>query len=180
MKNTLRALLLTAILSTPALAADTTSKHHTASESSDNFNTTTSPQWGVDAGIGTLDSKFAFGVGLRAEWPNDIDGFNIRWGGQTGFYIGPSSPSSWAFPILVTATHDFGPKDAFIPYVGIGVGLDISHTNNDNGTGSNTGADFAFLFKPGVKWSGGKYYFEVPLGTVASAFYLLPSIGVHF
>ena len=40
--------------------------------------------------------------------------------------------------------------------------------------------DFALLFMPGVDFEEGKYFFELPMGVLATSFAILPSIGARF
>ena len=176
MKKTISSLLLALFIATPALA-DTYS-YNRAPDSTRTTTTVGAPEYGIYLGLGTIDSKFNFGAGLRFDIPTDINGMNMKFGGQTGFYIGPSDPTTWVIPVLVTATHEFQPYEAVVPYIGIGIGLSVAHVSY-MGMG-NSSTDFAFMFKPGIKFSGGRYYFELPLGTMAGDFAFLPSLGMHF
>jgi len=140
----------------------------------------------VDLGLGTAAEKFHFGVGFKAEVPVNLEGNHFRFGGQTGFYYGPSDPTTWIIPVLATAAFDFPVSSGSIrPYVGIGLGISIAHFSYDNvfGTGgvSGTNTDFMFQFAPGITFGNEKTYFiEIPLGTMASSFFILPTVGMRF
>lgn len=136
------------------------------------------PIFGIDAGLGVIDSKFNFGAGLRAELPVNFNSTALKVGGQTGFYVGPSDPTTWTLPVLATASYAFKSYQEMLPYIGFGLGFSIAHVSV--GSASKSSTDFAFLFKPGCNFSKGNYYFEVPIGTLANAFVFLPSIGAHF
>jgi opacity protein-like surface antigen len=130
-------------------------------------------------GLGTAADKFHFGVGFRAEFPMNLEGNHVRFGGQTGFYFGPSSPTTWMIPILAIGTFDFKVSSGTIkPYIGLGLGLAISHASTAFASASST--DFMWQFKPGASFGSNNMYVELPLGTIAGSFYILPSIGMHF
>ena len=136
-------------------------------------------EFSTDFGLGTISSKFVFGFGLRLEFPVMVDNTRLTFGGQTGFYIGPSDPTTWLIPILATGSYEFKVAGEIKPYLGIGLGLSFAHASLGNVSASST--DFAFLFKPGVNFGDAhRCYFELPIGTMGSGFALLPSIGYHF
>jgi len=128
----------------------------------------------ADASVGSLLEKFHFGAGIHAEAPIYMDGHRFLFGAKTGFYFGPSDPTSWVIPFLATGTYELKSSGNFKPYFGAGIGVSIAHAE---GTSTN----FAFQVDPGIGFGeGGKYYIELPLGTMAKNFFILPSIGVHF
>jgi hypothetical protein len=173
MKNFITLLSVIALTASSALAAAPTADMagHSYSESH--------PEFSADVGLGDINSKFAFGIGLKGQVPIVIDGNDFKFGLRSGFYFGPSSPTSWAIPILATSEYDFKGDNVFKPYLGLEIGADVDHASYE-GT-SSTGANFAFLFVPGVNFGDGYHYFiELPIGTMADGFCVLPSLGMHF
>jgi hypothetical protein len=152
------------------------------------------PMYSADLGLGSV-GNFTFGAGFRADIPVTLDENNFTFGGQTGFYYVPShtdaaniSTKGWVIPILATALYHFKTSNSLKPYIGIAMGIDIAHGSYSGSNSvaplagnSNTNVDFAFLVKPGFDFGmGSQYYFEVPFGTMASNFTIIPSIGMHF
>jgi opacity protein-like surface antigen len=204
MKKIVTLVAMLAIVSAPAFAAPkkkttvktttttTTDSSATAANSSPSYSSSSAPMHNGllvsgELGLGTLGSKFAFGFGLRVESPMSLEGNHVRFGLQTGFYYGPSDPSTWTIPILAIGTYDFRVTSGTIkPYVGLGLGVAISHANGVDvpgfGTiGGGSSTDFAWQLKPGAGFGNeGKMYVELPLGTISGTFYIIPSIGMHF
>jgi hypothetical protein len=138
-------------------------------------------QWSGDVGLGTVDSKFHFGAGIKAQVPVTYENNDFKFGLRSGFYLGPSNPTDFIIPVLATSEYDFRVNGNLKPYLGVELGLSITHSSGHDGYGGNTNTDFAFLCVPGVNFGDGdRYFFEMPLGTLASDFAFLPSIGIHF
>ena len=204
MKKIIALVAAVAVLSSPAFAAKkktTTVKTTTTTESSgstassassNNYSRATNREEVLlsgEFGLGTAAEKFHFGVGFRAEFPMNLEGNRVRFGGQTGFYFGPSSPSSWFIPVLATGTFDFRVSSGTIkPYLGLGFGVAFSHASSTSVTtpfgtvsgGGGSSTDFMWQFKPGAAFGSNNMYVELPLGTIGGTFYILPSIGMHF
>lgn len=191
------------MLSNPAFAQRT--KKTTITTTTSDSSTTASSSSGGSAsishkpifsgtfGLGTAASKFHFGVGFQAEFPTRIDNNQFRFGGQTGFLFGPSSPTTWIIPILATGTFLIPTHSELKPYIGLGMGVGIAHVSIGNtsvtvggvtvstGGASGTNVDFALLIKPGVEIAPDRKFFaELPFGTLGSDFAILPSVGYHF
>jgi hypothetical protein len=133
-------------------------------------------QFGVDVGAGIVDPKFHFGLGARLEFPISVGNSFMRVGVQSGFYFGPSSPTSWMIPILAIGSYQFNTTGTLKPYLGLGLGATIFHASS-----VGTSTKFMFLFKPGFAFGQDeKYYFELPLGTLDGTFVVIPSVGTHF
>jgi opacity protein-like surface antigen len=147
---------------------------------------TKTPLMSADFGLGSTADRFHLGVGLHVEAPVNYEGNRFRFGGQTGFYIHPGSPSDYVIPIMATGIYDFRVTGTLKPYLGLGIGLSITHYSGYTYDGlgisdSGTNTDFALLIKPGVNFGmNEQYYFEIPFGTMANNFTILPSVGVHF
>ncbi len=140
---------------------------------------TSQPEMAADFGFGTLASKFHFGVGFRMEIPTTYEGHHLRFGGRTGFYLGPSSPSTWIIPFLGTGTYEFPVSSGTIkPYAGLGIGFSLTHFSSTY-IDSHTNVDFALMFNPGLSFED-KYYAELQFGTMSSEFALFPAIGMRF
>jgi opacity protein-like surface antigen len=201
MKKFIAALAFTAIIASPSFAATkktkkTTTTTTTTTPAVDNTTYTSthasyqkSPIWSVSFGVGSVASKFGFGPMLKAQWPVDLQGNDFKFGGRTGFLFGPSTPTSFSIPVLVTAEYDIRTSNALKPYIGLEMGIAFSHASVGDTTiggvtisgGSASSTDFAFFFVPGLEFGEGHLYFvELPLGVVASNFTILPSIGMHF
>jgi hypothetical protein len=192
MKNFIASFALVTLITAPAFAATvkkitttTTSSPAVVSEPAvHNYSHSNDLLWGASFGLGTVDGKFYFGLGLKAQMPFTIDNNDFKFGMRSGFYLGPSSPTTWIIPILATSEYDLRVNNAIKPYLGVELGLSIDHISAGGafGTGvSDTSTHFAFLFVPGVHFGDrDAYFFELPLGTISSAFVLLPSIGMHF
>ena len=169
----------TTTTSSPAVEETTRSEPVTSSSSSTSFPThrsTQSPILSADFGLGTINSTFVFGVGFKAQWPVELDHNDFKFGAQTGFYLAPSTPTSFLIPILATAQYDFRASGStMVPYLGLGMGISILKAS-----GYSSSTDFALLFMPGVNFEEGKYFFELPLGVLATSFAILPSIGARF
>ncbi len=208
MKKLITALALAAFIASPAFAQTKTKKKTTVKSSSTStpaverternepITTTASssayptqnaygnrPELSVGFGLGTAINKFHFGVGLKALFPVQIESNQFKFGGQTGFYFGPSNPTSWVLPILAAAEYDFKTSDSLKPYIGIAMGISIAHASYSTGFGTSTSAsstDFAFLFTPGVNFTSSNYFAELPIGVLNTEFALLPTVGMHF
>ena len=207
MKNLVSVLALIAIISSPAFAqvkkkkkvvkttttTETTTSTPAVSEPAPAMHSThEGPELSVNFGLGTLASKFHFGFGFKAQWPMTMDGNDFKFGGQTGFYFGPSSPSTFVIPVLATAQYEIKTTNAMKPYAGIGIGFAFAHASQGSSTVTAAGAtvtvdgpsasstDFAFLFIPGFNCEDGKYYAELPIGVINTSFALLPTVGMHF
>lgn len=192
MKNFIATFALATLIAAPTFAATvkkttttTTSSPAVVSEPAvHNYSRSNEILWGVSFGLGTVDGKFHFGFGLKGQMPFTIDNNDFRFGMRSGFYYGPSDPTTWIIPILATSEYDFRVNNSIKPYLGIELGLSIDHTSFGGAFksgGSDTSTHFAFLFVPGVHFGDHEaYFFELPLGTISSAFVLLPSIGMHF
>ncbi|MBC7397720.1 MAG: outer membrane beta-barrel protein [Bdellovibrionales bacterium] len=150
----------------------------TTSNNGDGFPTPrshASPEFAVSLGLGTIYSRFVFGVGFKAQWPVEMDGNDFKFGGQTGFYLAPSSTSTFIIPFLGTAEYEFRTSNSLKPYIGVGLGLTIAKAS-----GFDSSTDFGFLFIPGVNCEDGHYFAEIPIGTLGGGFAVLPSVGMHF
>ena len=201
MKNFIAVLALTTLIAAPSFAATKKVKKTTTTTT-----TTTDapvvaptpvpnngPEFSGTFGLGTISSKFVFGVGFKAQWPVNIQGNDFKFGGRTGFYFGPSSPTTFVIPILATAEYDFRVNNALKPYVGLEMGLSWAHASTGStdvtiggftttvSGASASSTDFALLVVPGMRFGDKEMYFvEIPFGTMVSSFTVLPSIGMRF
>ncbi len=168
------------VKTTTATTTTKTSTHEDGTTTHHSSSTAKNIEFSGSLGLGSAASKFHFGFGLQAEIPTTLDNNNFRFGLQSGFYYGPSSPSTWIIPILATGAYEFKhDTDGFMPYVGLAMGISISHASAGGLSASST--DFAILFKPGANFGEGKKYFvELPIGTMGGDFCILPSVGMHF
>ncbi len=189
------ALLTTLFVNAPSFAATHTKKRTTVkteapkSEPAPVAKSAPSPtpqSWSpsLSAGLGTLGSKFHFGVRGRTEKSIDFQGTPLRVGAELGFLLGPASPTSWAIPVEGLATYDFPSQGGIRGYLGLGLGLSIYHTGtysigNSTIDTSSTDVFFTGLLIPGIKLSD-EYYAELPFGSMGGGFVLFPSIGMHF
>ena len=183
MKKNIALLAFATLLAVPAFAETKVVKTTTTTTTEDAHTVSRSDQveWSGDFGLGTVASKFHFGVGVKAQVPVTFDNNDFKFGLRSGFYLGPSDPTDFIIPVLATAEYDFRVSGNLKPYVGIEMGLSVTHSSGADGFNGNTSTDFAFLFVPGVNFGEGeRYFFEIPLGTLASDFAFLPSIGMHF
>lgn len=155
-----------------------------------------SQSWQVSAsvGLGSVASKFYFGGSVALHYVMDLDPVVLRVGPETGIYLGPTSPFTFGIPILGAATVELRvATDVVRPYFGLAMGLGIWGVSSssryvDPKTGktyesssSATDAYFMFVARPGARFGASKRWFaELPLGTVANAFLVLPSVGVTF
>jgi opacity protein-like surface antigen len=170
--------------STPAPKA--TESTSTSSESS---HSESKVKFNAGFGLGTAGSAFHFGVlggGMISVANTEIGEITV--GGQTGFLLHPGTVTQWIIPIMAAGQLTFKQTANMTPYAGLAMGVGIGHasissTNPFTGTTSsvsNTATDFAMLVKGGVNFSGGKYYAELPLGTLGNAFCIFPSVGMNF
>ena len=90
---------------------------------------------------------------------------------------------------MAEGQFNFKANGKISPYIGLAMGLTIFHASAATGTvgavsysvGGGTSTDFAMLVKGGVFFGDeGKYYAELPLGTMGSAFAIFPTIGMKF
>ena len=197
------------IMASPSFAAttkksakktNTTSTTNTAA-TTDSTNTYTSKHtnndsidWQAGLGLGTAGSEFHFGVianGLVPVAKTEVG--DILVGGQTGFLYSPGTTSGWIIPIMAEGQFNFKNTNKLTPYAGLSMGVAISHssytsptytfggTTIGGTTASGTDTSFAMLVKGGVFFGNdGKYYAELPLGTMGSAFAIFPTVGMKF
>jgi len=171
MKKKIALLAFATLITLPALAETRVADSPTVSHSDQ-------VEWSGDFGLGTVDSKFHFGVGVKAQVPVTIQNNDFKFGLRSGFYLGPSGSTDFIIPVLAAGEYDFRVSGNLKPYAGIEIGASITHSSFGSGS---TSTDFALLFVPGVNFGEGeRYFFEIPLGTLASDFAFLPSIGMHF
>lgn len=174
--------------STPAPKA--TESTSTSSESS---HSESKVKFNAGFGLGTAGSAFHFGVlggGMISLANTEIGEITV--GGQTGFLFGPGTYTTWIIPIMAAGQLTFKPTGNMTPYAGLAMGVGIYHFNSGltaaqeaalNAAGASvttTSTYFAMLVKGGVNFSGGKYYAELPLGTLGNAFCIFPSVGMNF
>jgi hypothetical protein len=205
MKKFIAALAFTAIIASPSFAATkkvvkttTTTTTPAVDHSQSSAPAYTShagyshgaPFWGVGFGLGTVGSRFAFGPTLKAQWPVELSGNQFKFGARTGFIFGPSSPSAFTIPILATAEYEFSVANQLKPFLGLEMGLTFSHAGGSDDVtvggvtfkgASSSSTDFALLFVPGFSFGDSHmYYFEIPLGVIATSFAIFPTVGMHF
>lgn len=185
MKKIITLAVAFAIIASPAFAAKkTTTTTTTTTSSSPTYSNSSSssyePILSIDLGLGSALKKFHFGPGFHFELPYSIEGNRFRFGGQTGFYFGPSDADTWIIPILLTAVYDIPVSRGPIkPFIGVGIGASIAHVSFLGL--SNTSTDFAFQFNPGITFGDrDELYFQVPFGTMGDTFFILPAVGMRF
>ena len=200
MKNFISILAFAAIIASPSFAATTkkttvktttTTSPVTTTSSSPTYShssSSTSPVFSANVGFGGINSTFVYGLGLRVDVPMMMDGNSVAFGGETGIYFG--SNSVYVIPILVTGKFNIKASSGTLhPYIGLGLGVSIAHAGG--GTVSSGGftvsvpsassTDFTALIKPGVNFGDHSEWFaELPFGTMAGGFTILPSVGYHF
>lgn len=213
MKKIVSLMAVLAVVSTPAFAAPkkkTTVKKTTETTTTTTTQTTTTPVadtpalppsprqtyasktygtgWSADAGFGSVAEKFHLGIGVKYEMPLTLESTTLKVGGRTGFYFGPSDPSTWFVPIAATATYELKTEGGFKPYFGVDIGFAIFHSSGADvivpglGTqtiGGDTNIRFLGMVRPGAHL-GQRYYIEVPVGVIGSNFAIIPSVGMHF
>ena len=150
--------------------------------------------WTAALGLGSAGSLFHFGplVNGMVSVAN-MDAGEILVGGQTGFLYGPGSGTSWIIPIMVSSQMNFKASGKITPYAGLAMGVSIFHSGavstvasafNALGLGTTISAnstDFALLAKGGIFFGDeGKYFAELPLGTMGSSFAVFPNVGMKF
>ena len=146
--------------------------------------------WQAGLGLGTAGSQFHIGALVQGLYPvSKMAEGDILVGGQTGFLFGPGTPSSWMIPILVQGQFNFKGNGKITPYAGLAMGLSIYHVSIDVPaivaayvpSVSATSTNFAMLVKGGIFFGEDqKYFAELPLGTMGSAFAIFPTIGMRF
>ena len=165
----------TAVVTPPPVTAPTN-----AQPISTRPNSAAMPEISADVGLGTAIQKFHFGLGFKVQFPVVLQSNNFKFGGRTGFYIGPSSPSTWIFPLMATGELEVRTTSPFKPYVGVELGISIAHFSSGVSGISGSSTDFGLLFVPGVNFGElHQYFFEIPIGTLNQNFVFLPSLGMH-
>ena len=196
-------LVAIAIMASPSFAATTKKHSKVANTNSDvsapaNANntythTTTNNtiNWNAGLGLGTVASEFQFGVMANGLYPvaNLAEG-DILVGGQTGFLYGPGTVSSWSIPIMAAGQFNFKGNGKITPYAGLSMGVSINHasasavnpiTGVTLASVSATSTNFAMMVKGGLYFGESqKYFAELPLGTMGSAFAIFPNVGMKF
>ncbi len=153
--------------------------------------TSTSPlKMSAGFSIGVLNSAFALGPSFKIELPKTIDGNHFRFGGETGFYyVSKNGVHGFAIPLMATGTYLMNIPGEFKPYFGAGLGISFDHASTGDVTvgpvtvsgTSSTDVHFAFLAIPGMSFGNdGKFYAEIPIGTLYDGFAVLPTFGMHF
>jgi len=191
---TIAALVIMASTSFAATTKKTSTK--TAPAATENTNTYSSQHksndsinWTAGFGLGTAGSQFHFGVlGHGLVSVSKMEAGEILVGGETGFLFGPGTITSWIIPIMAEGQFNFKGNGKITPYAGLAMGLGIFHSSASvsvTGFGtsgvSSTSTDFAMLAKGGVFFGNeGKYYAELPLGTLGSSFAIFPTVGMKF
>lgn len=128
-------------------------------------------------GLGSIDSRFHLGVTGKVETTVDFEGNSIKVGGRTGFLLSLDDVSGWVIPMTATAGYEFAPQGGLTPYFNVDLGISIDHVSV--ATFSDTRVKFAGFVTPGVRFQG-NYFAEMPFGTLAGGFMILPSVGMRF
>jgi len=177
-----------------AKTTSTATTNNTAAATTDNSNTytsnhsTSSINWNAAFGLGSIGSQFQFGPLVNGMISvANMEAGEIFVGGQTGFLYGPGTVTTWCIPIMAASQMNFKSTGKITPYAGLAMGVGIFHGGvsvSILGTtygASSTSTDFAMLAKGGIKFGEDqKYFAELPLGTMGSAFAVFPNVGMKF
>jgi hypothetical protein len=139
------------------------------------------PQFSALASLGSVGGGFGIGPSILAEWPVQLDSATLMVGGQVGVLFGDST----IIPILVNGRYTFSSTGSITPYVGMSMGISIAPGSSTTVAGitvtSSSSTAFTFLARGGVNFgSENRFFAELPLGAMSSAFAILPSFGYRF
>lgn len=180
---------------TTTTSSDNSAHHSAASDSSNTYSAHTPSShdglnWQAGLGLGTAGSAFHFGPRVHGLISvSKMDAGEILVGGETGFLFGPGTVTTWVIPIMAEGQFNFKGTGKITPYAGLSMGVSIFHgsaaTVTALGTtvsvGGGTTTNFAMLAKGGLFFGEeNKYFAELPLGTMGSAFAIFPTFGMRF
>lgn len=152
-------------------------------------------RFAATVGIGLNDGNFGFGAGFRADLPVNLEQLRLRVGGETGIYrFSVTGGSFLVFPIAVTGQYAIeGLNLPVKPYVRAAIGIDIVSFSTDasasvtlpggqvvSTSASSSGTEFHFVVTPGAMIPDTQFFAELPFGTVAGGFLIMPTVGYQF
>jgi hypothetical protein len=152
-------------------------------------------QFGATVGLGINDGNFGFGAGFRADLPLTLEQISLRVGAETGIYrFSFTGGSLLVFPLVATGQYQIeGLNLPFKAYVRSAIGIDIVSASVDATTvtlpgvgqvstasSSDTTVKFHFVVAPGAMIPNTQVFAELPIGTVAGGFLILPTVGYRF